>query len=266
MEILNRTDTVVLGYHAVSRAWPSSLAVTPARLEQQVKWLLARGFRGTTFYEAVVSPPARKSFAVTFDDGYRSVLLEGLPVLRRLGVPGTVFPNIAYVDSERLRVGPALQHWLGSAYEAELESMTWDEIRQLSEAGWEIGSHTVTHPYLTEIDDVALDRELRDSKGRLEREIGRPCRTIAYPSGNFDDRVARVAAVAAYEVAGALPRRLPSHPDRLAWPRISISRDDNRVTFALKVSPVVRRLRQTHLWLTVDDLRIKLSRGPNRAA
>ena len=261
-----RNDTVVLGYHAVSETWPSSLAVSPARLEQQVRWLLRRGFRGVTFYEAVMAPPTRKTFAVTFDDGYRSVLLEGLPVLEQLGVPGTVFPSITYIDSDEPLVGPALQHWLGTEHEAELKSMTWDELRRLADGGWEIGSHTVTHPYLPELGDDELERELVDSKARLEREIDRPCRTIAYPSGRFDDRVARAAARAGYAVAGALPRRLPGAPSPLAWPRISVSRDDTRFTFALKVSPFVRRARTTAAWVSVDNLRIRLARGSHSAA
>jgi peptidoglycan/xylan/chitin deacetylase (PgdA/CDA1 family) len=256
-----RADTIVLGYHAVSDTWPSSLAVTPARLEQQVAWLLRRGFQGTTFYDAVASPPARKTFAVTFDDGYRSVLLEGFPVLERLGVPGTVFPSITYIDSREPQVGPALQHWLATAHAPELESMTWDELRQLAAAGWEIGSHTVTHPYLPQLDDSELERELADSKARLEQEIGRPCRTIAYPSGRFDARVMRGADAAGYEVAGALPRRLPGKASPLAWPRISVSRDDNALTFGLKVSAAVRRIRTTPIWPKIDDLRLRLARG-----
>jgi peptidoglycan/xylan/chitin deacetylase (PgdA/CDA1 family) len=263
--VSSRTDTIVLGYHAVSATWPSSLAVTPSRLEQQVKWLLARGFRSATFYDAVVSPPSRKTFAVTFDDGYRSVLLEGFPVLERLGIPGTVFPSITYIDSGQPLVGPALRHWLTSPHRPELESMTWDELRQLAASGWEIGSHTVTHPYLPQLSDVELQSELVDSKERLEREIGRPCRTIAYPSGRFDDRVMQGAAAAGYEVAGALPRRFPGNPSPLAWPRISVSRDDNIMTFALKVSPSVRRIRKSDAWLRLDDLRISLSRDTSSA-
>jgi peptidoglycan/xylan/chitin deacetylase (PgdA/CDA1 family) len=262
----SRADTVVLGYHAVSATWPSSLAVTPARLEQQVKWLLARGFQGATFYDAVVAPPSPKTFAVTFDDGYRSVLLEGFPVLERLGVPGTVFPSIIYVDAKQPLVGPALQHWLSSPHAAELESMTWDELRRLSAAGWEIGSHTVTHPYLPELGDVELRQELVDSKERLEREIGQPCRTIAYPSGRFDDRVMRGAELAGYDVAGALPRRFPGRQSPFAWPRVSVSRDDNPVTFALKVSTLVRRIRRTDAWVRLDDLRLRLARGQNSVA
>lgn len=261
----NRPDSIVLGYHALSPTWPSSLAVTPARLERQVRFLLDRGYRGTTFLDAATSPNER-TFAVTFDDGYRSVLVEGLPVLERFGIPGTLFPNISYLDAEDLSVGPALRRWLESRHRGELESLTWDEVRFLADKGWEIGSHTVTHPYLTQVGDEELDWELVESKRRLEAELDRPCETLAYPSGDFDARVAAAVDRAGYRLAGALPRRLPTTPEPFAWPRISVSRDDTLLLFAIKVSPTVRRLRQSSSWTRADDLRLRLGVGPRRAA
>jgi peptidoglycan/xylan/chitin deacetylase (PgdA/CDA1 family) len=262
---VRRPDTVVLGYHAVSADWPSSLAVTPARLEEQVRWLLDHGYRGTTFLEAATTPGDR-TFAVTFDDGYRSVLLEALPVLDRLGVPATLFPNIVYLDAEELKVGPALHRWLDSPFRSELESLTWDEVRELANRGWEIGSHTVTHPYLTRVSDDQLERELVESKRRLEQELGRPCETLAYPSGDHDERVMAAAERAGYRLAAALPRRLPSTPHPLSWPRISISRDDSKLLFRLKMSRVVRRLRRSRGWIRADDLRRRAGIGPYRTA
>lgn len=262
---LSRADTIVLGYHAVSTDWPSSLAVTPSRLEEQVRWLLDRGYRGATFADAARSTDGR-TFAVTFDDGYRSVLLAALPVLERLDVPATLFPNIVYLDAAELNVGPALRRWLDSPFRAELESLTWDEVRLLAEKGWEIGSHTVTHPYLTRVPDDQLERELVDSKRRLEDELGRPCETLAYPSGDHDARVIAAAGRAGYSFAAALPRRLPSVPQPLAWPRISVSRDDTMLLFRLKVSRIVRHVRSTAAWTHMDDLRRRVGIGPYRAA
>ena len=74
----------MLCYHAVSDRWPSPLAVRPEQLERQLALLVRRGYRGTTFEGAVSVPPAPRTLAVTFDDGYRSVLEHALPVLDRL--------------------------------------------------------------------------------------------------------------------------------------------------------------------------------------
>ena len=59
--------------------------------------------------------------------------------------------------------------------------------------------------WLTQLDDESLAHELRGSKQRCEEVLRRPCRTIAYPKGNFDDRVARATAEAGYEAAATLP-------------------------------------------------------------
>lgn len=251
---MRRSDTIVLGYHAVSAAWPSSLAVKPDRLARQVQWLLDHDYRGTTFLDAATAVDDR-TFAVTFDDGYRSVLLEGFPVLERLGVPATLFPNIRYVDSEEGSIGPGLRHWLDSQHRHELDPVSWDDLRFLAGKHWEIGSHTVTHPWLTRSSDEELEHELVESKRRLEQELGRPCETLAYPSGDHDERVMAAAARAGYTLAAALPRRLPAVVDPLSWPRISISRDDTMLRFRLKVSRGVRRLRRSGVWTHADNLR-----------
>lgn len=251
-----RRDVLVLCYHAVSPTWPVSLAISPDRLQRQIAWLLERGYRHATFRDAVLSPPAAKTFAVTFDDGFRNVLVHGLPALSRLGVTATIFPSIEYIDSQVTpRVGPDLQQWIGSAHEPDLHPMSWDELRKLSEAGWEIGSHTMTHPYLTRLEDSTLAWELEASRERLEHELQRPCLTLAYPSGDFDKRVAEAAGTAGYEAACTLPARFPARRDPLEWPRISVDRDDGFLAFRVKVSRTVRVVRCSPLWVGLEKTR-----------
>jgi peptidoglycan/xylan/chitin deacetylase (PgdA/CDA1 family) len=255
-------DVLVLCYHAVSREWPVGLAIRPETLRRQVRWLLDRGYRPATFHDAVVSPPAAKTFSVTFDDGFRNVLTEGYPVLSELGVTATVFPSTAFVDSQdEPRVGAKLHEWIGGPFERELFGMTWDELRTLVEAGWEIGGHSVTHPYLTQLDDEKLDWELAAARERLEQELGVPCRTMAYPTGDHDERVIAAAGRAGYTAACTLPSRFPAAPRPLAWPRVSIQRDDGFLKFRLKVSPALRRLRTTAAWSAVHRARWALRRN-----
>lgn len=254
-----RRDVLVLGYHAVSWTWPDSLALRPDRLAEQLAWLLQRGYRGVTLSQALLGEAIGKTFAVTFDDGFRSVLVEGLPVLASHGIPGTIFPSVRYIDSERPPVGPALRHWLGGPYEDELMGLSWEDLRHLLDAGWEVGSHTISHPYLTELDDDALDWELQGSRDRFERELGRPCLTLAYPSGDHDARVVAAARRSGYAVACTLPRRFPSRPELHAWPRVSVSRGDDLRTFRIKTSRTTRRLRTMPFWTALDTGRRRIS-------
>lgn len=221
---------LVLGYHAVGPASRWVFSISPARLEAQVRAVLRRGLRPLTFGQ-LCATGADDVFAVTFDDGYRSALRLAAPLLERLGVPATMFAVVSYADAGRV----------GDARREDVEALSWDELRDLAARGWEIGSHTVSHPRLTGLGPEDLDRELRESKARIEAELGAPCPSLAYPYGDHDDRVVAAAAAAGYEHACVFP---PTHAHRgpLAVPRVGVKRTDGRVRFALKTSPLVRRL------------------------
>jgi peptidoglycan/xylan/chitin deacetylase (PgdA/CDA1 family) len=110
---------------------------------------------------------------------------------------------------------------------AEFGPVTWEQAREMDAGGVEIGSHTVSHPILTTTDDDELRRELRDSRARLEEELGRGVELFCYPNGACDERVRREAASAGYACAvttepglnerrGADPlalRRVPAETD-----------------------------------------------------
>lgn len=259
-------DSVVLCYHAVSPTWPIGLAVTPEALEEQVTLLLRRGYKPATFWEIVHRPPARRSFAVTFDDGWVSVLEHGFPVLERLGVPGTVFVASSLVDThEQPLRGAVIDPWADGPHRDELYCLAWPELRRLQDSGWEIGAHSMTHPLLTQLDDETLRRELVGSKARCEEMLGVPCRTMAYPTGDFDDRVERATESAGYEAAAALPKRFTTGRP-LAWPRVSVQHDDSLFVYRVKISPAVRALRRSSLWPRIDQLRLRLTGGSRRAA
>ena len=91
---------------------------------------------------------------------------------------------------------------------AEYAAMTWDQVRQMSRAGIEIGSHTVTHPILPNVDDDQLRDELVNSKIRLESELGYPVTLFCYPNGSYDERVEAAVRDAGYNVAVTTVPRL----------------------------------------------------------
>jgi peptidoglycan/xylan/chitin deacetylase (PgdA/CDA1 family) len=247
-------DVIVLCYHALSPSWRAELSTTPERFERQISLLMARGYRGVTFAEAVRAADAERILAVTFDDAYRSVLELARPILDRLGAPATVFvPTDSIGEPGPLR-WPGIDRWLGGRHERELTPMSWAELRSLDEAGWEIGSHTGSHPHLTQLDDDSLQDELARSKAACEEHLAGPCTSLAYPYGDVDARVVAATARAGYSAAAGLPQRLHS-PDALNWPRIGIYCPDDDFRFRLKVSPAARRLRRSAAWNILDGLR-----------
>jgi peptidoglycan/xylan/chitin deacetylase (PgdA/CDA1 family) len=239
---------LVLCYHAVSADWPASLSVTPEGFERQVQLLVQRGYRGARFEQVASGSADGRAVAVTFDDAYLSVLERAKPILDAAGFPGTVFVPTDYPERpERPMAWDGIDQWLGGPHEADLRPMAWDQIGQLADAGWEIGSHTCSHPRLTALPDDALACELRESRARLEERLGRPCTTLAYPYGDHDARVVAAAGAAGYAAAGTLPGRLP-RPAPLAWPRVGIYHVDDERRFRLKVSSPMRLLRRLPVW------------------
>lgn len=253
------TDVIVLCYHALSPTWEADLSTTPERFERQIAMLAGRRYRGVTFSEAVRSSGAGRVVAVTFDDAYRSVLELARPILERFGMPATVFAPTDGVDAAGPLDWPGIDQWLGGPHERELTPMSWAELRSLASAGWEVGSHTATHPHLTQADDATLEDELRRSKAACEQHLRSPCESLAYPYGDVNARVVAATARAGYSAAAALPRRL-SALGALQWPRIGVYRADNARRFRLKVSPAVRRLRRSAAWNALDRPRALLAR------
>lgn len=121
-------------------------------------------------------------FTITFDDGSRSQLELGLPVLAAYGVPGVLF---------------FITGLAGRVFEGE-RLLELRDLRALAAGGWEIGSHTVSHPHLarhgaTRLTPAHLQAELRDSR-RWLRSHGFEARSFAYPYGRFNADVERAAA------------------------------------------------------------------------
>jgi peptidoglycan/xylan/chitin deacetylase (PgdA/CDA1 family) len=221
-----RRDVLVLCYHGVAPD-PLHGEVTPEALHAQLSFVAQRGYRWATFTEAVLSDEAGKVAAVTFDDGIASAVEHGLPVLERLGAPGTMFLTVTQLE------------W-GGRIDAP-------GAARLAERGWEIGSHTMTHPVLTNVDDATLRRELAESKDALEQLTGTKCTAIAYPTGKVDARVAAAAEAAGYAAGAALEGGSSVPPGPLAWPRVGVRGDDSIRVFRLKCSRAVRSARSS--WL-----------------
>lgn len=250
------TELLVLCYHAISPCWSAGLAVTPGAFERQVSNLVRKGWRSATFTELVHESPTTKTVVVTFDDAFASVKQYAQPVLTSLGVKATVFAPTDYVSRQAPLAWAGLDHWEQSQDARELTPMSWDDLCELAELGWEIGSHTRTHPWLTTLGDDALAEELRRSREECAQRIGRPVTSVAYPYGDVDDRVAAHAQRAGYEAAAALA--WPSGAlNRYRYPRVGVYSHDSWPRFRLKTGRWSRSTYGARLlaWRTANTAR-----------
>ncbi len=200
----------MLCYHALSSSWKSALAVSRDQFTAQVGHFADRGYVGLTFGEAERrrrdQTLPRRTLVVTFDDAFLSIL-NARPILDELGFAATVFVVSGFVSGERLLQWEGITEWLESEHREELRCLPEAQLRSLRDTGWEIGSHTMTHPLLTALDSETCLRELSSSRDMLRERFG-SCETIAYPYGEADARVAELAARAGYFAGCTLTRSL----------------------------------------------------------
>jgi peptidoglycan/xylan/chitin deacetylase (PgdA/CDA1 family) len=247
-------EILVLCYHAISERWPAAVAVTPVALERQLRGFLEAGFRGVTFSEAVHGSGGGKRLAVTFDDSYRSMFEHAYPVLSRLGVPGTAFIPTEHGGDGSPRSWGSITRWLGGDWERELAGASWEQLKQLAAAGWEIGSHSRTHVRLPELDDPALAEELEGSRADCEERVGIPCNSIAYPYGDHDGRVVEAARAAGYTAGATVSGLLDAagvQADPLRCPRLGITRSDGTLRLLTKT----RLYRHPRAWNLLQRVR-----------
>ncbi|MDD5731274.1 MAG: polysaccharide deacetylase family protein [Patescibacteria group bacterium] len=182
----------ILMYHYIEPETPTqstlrrNLGVTPENFEKQMKWLYDNGFKTMSLsqYFSLVAESKEiqpKTVLITIDDGYRDFFENAAPVLNRYNMKATIFIITNSVGSP--------------AY------MDWDQIRLLSDQGFEFGSHSLTHPNLKLLSDVRLNDEVKKSKEKLEQELGRAVNFFCYPTGAFDTRVESAVRAAGYRGA-----------------------------------------------------------------
>jgi peptidoglycan/xylan/chitin deacetylase (PgdA/CDA1 family) len=225
---------LVLCYHGVSGARPHPLFVSVDALRRQLALLMRRGYRWANAEQ--LDTARGRLLHVTFDDAFENVL-DVVPVLEQVGASATVFACTGLAD-DGAPPRPMLEE-VGEEARSVFATMRWHVLAELSERGVAIGSHTVTHPHLTELSSSELDAELASSRERLEDELGTPCRVLAYPFGESDSRVRAAARKAGYDVAFGLPGDM-SWSDPYNRPRTGVWRKDGLVRFAVKTSALAR--------------------------
>ncbi len=178
----------ILTFHALDNR-KSVLSFSPALYRDAIRKLHEEGRKCVALSQVVrclnqgMALPEH-SFAVTFDDGYQSVYEHAFPVLREHNMTATVFLMIGDTSAQLDRL-PMLNG---------RSMLSWNEIREMREAGIEFGAHTLTHPHLPHLPPEEIEREMRESKDVIEQRIGSEVDSFAYPFGTHDSVCRTLAA------------------------------------------------------------------------
>ena len=227
-----RDAGVVLCYHNVlpprnaERIGDPAVHLPAEAFSEQIGWLAGR-YAIVSLGEMIARLSSGRSLrglaVLTFDDGYDGVFTQAWPVLRRLGLPATVFVVSDRPDRQAAfwwdRPDPSSTVRLPRSH----RPAGWDSIRTAARDGLDIGVHTATHPSLNQLDDAELEREVRASRDTVRERTGASAEFFAYPYGLWNARARDAVRAAGYRAAVTLDYGLVTgRADPWALRRINI--------------------------------------------
>jgi peptidoglycan/xylan/chitin deacetylase (PgdA/CDA1 family) len=234
-----RPGIPILMYHSVCDASEAkhpyfATNISPTSLEGHLEFLRDQGYAAVHLSEVIemlrIGGNSRKLVAITFDDGFRNFYTQAFPQLRKYGYTATLFVPSGLVGKESSSLGPE-------------PFMTWQEIREVSRHGIEIGSHSVRHANLYRADSRTIDDEVRFSKAVIEDNISQPVHSFAYPYAfpehdkEFSRNFAGLLEQTGYDngVSTVIGRARLCH-SRFVLPRLPVNSHDDLALFAAKLN------------------------------
>lgn len=178
----------------------------------QITWLRENGWMGLSVSEALAYPSG-KSVAITFDDGCETDLMTAAPILQDAGYHATSYITTGFLDKPG---------YLSSS-----------QLRELSSAGFDIGCHSMTHPYLNDLNDSGLHREIVEAGAKLEQLIGKKVEHFSCPGGRYDQRTIALAKRTGYRsVATSRVHSNSPSTDPFSLGRVVVMRGTDLSTFS----------------------------------
>jgi peptidoglycan/xylan/chitin deacetylase (PgdA/CDA1 family) len=214
---------VVLYYHSV-------LGTQRERFIRQLEYI-SKKYSLVSLSSLNKLPPKKNLISITFDDGLSSILKNALPELKKREIPTTIFIPAANIDN--------YPKWdqKGQAIYYEDRIINREEIKELSDWGIEIASHTLHHTDLRNVHSEAAKEELLLSKSILEEIIGKEVVSFSFPYGSYNDDLINLALDCGYNFVYTTQPEIISLPiKRKVFGRISVEPEDSMLEFKLKVA------------------------------
>lgn len=181
-----------------------------SEFRDQMRSLKAEGWRGVSVSEALRYRP--QSVAITFDDGCETDLITAAPLLKKLGFGATFYITTSFVGKP--------------GYLSE------SQLRELSGLGFEVGCHSMTHAYLTDLDEKGAHREIVEAKSQLEQIIGGVVEHFSCPGGRHNQHISEIARRAGYRtVATSRMHSNSASSNQFALGRVAMTRSTSIPAF-----------------------------------
>jgi peptidoglycan/xylan/chitin deacetylase (PgdA/CDA1 family) len=168
--------------------------------------------------------------AITFDDAFVSVIENALPELEKRQLPCTIFVPVGVLG--------ATPGWtMETRYGQDEVVAAQAQIKSVASPLVTLGSHTLTHPFLSRLPREEARAEIEDSRRLLSAITGQDVRTISFPYGDYDEEVVAMCKVAGYDlVYGIVPTTVYPLDGAFLRGRVAVNPDDGDLEFFLKMS------------------------------
>ena len=188
MDNYMRYKIPVVYYHSVA---DTALSVKVDNFKNQMKYLKDNDFTTILFKDLVSGNynKSNKNIVITFDDCFLDVYENALPVLKEYATVATFFATVGY-DEVTLWGSEEEQRWnteKTESFNIPYTFMKKEHREELISLNMEVGSHTIDHYNLDELDEQDLLYQINNSKEILENELGVSCETFCYPRGRYND-------------------------------------------------------------------------------
>ena len=217
-------SAVILTYHSVSYE-KNFITITPEEFEWQMEKIRSFGYRVISLAELEqmldAGAVAPRTIVITFDDGRKDNYQYAFPVLKKFNMPATVFLATDYIgNSLPSSAGP-------------IAALSEVELREMHASGLiDFEPHTASHPNMKKLTAEEAETEVRRSKERIEKLLGKICPYFAYPYGKFDEKAQKAVQAAGIRLAGAtIHGTITAKSPRLALPRNGIDTGIRKMHF-----------------------------------
>ncbi|TES91551.1 MAG: polysaccharide deacetylase family protein [Candidatus Cloacimonadota bacterium] len=219
----------VLAYHKVIRNFEWGVTwVLPSQFLEQMRFLYQREYNVATLSDSLKDKDSGRKVVITFDDAYKDLINNAFSIMQEFSFKATVFVVTDFVGKKNL--------WDVNFGFRKFLHMDWSDLRYLCSAGFEIGSHTQSHPDLTKISLKKVRGELFSSKKILEDKLGVSVQFVSYPFGRYSGEIKQIARECGYSGGVCL-----SHPFKVEDDIFEIEREG------------------VYIFDTIDNFKAKLS-------
>lgn len=196
----------ILAFHKIDSRFEFGVTRnTPSQFRRVLRFLKKQGYVSVRLEDLGNPDLPEKPVVITFDDSYESVYTNAFPIMKEFGFTGTVFIVSGYAGR--------LNDWDVNLGGLRFRHLSWAQINELQQAGFELGSHSVHHTDLVRTGTDRIRFEIWESKKEIEDHTGSPVRFFSFPFGRYNPTIVDQVRDAGYEAGVGLLKPVKLRPD-----------------------------------------------------